>query len=142
MATGLVVAAGWLIAGLFLLTLAGALDLLDGAVAKASATSTPRGAFFDSVSDRVSDAFVLAGVAWYLASWKHGHYAILALAVYARSTKEGQYYLMPLTLLTMVMTFLSVLPGAELSAVNSLLPITGASLLLQRSNRSVKKDAT
>ena len=84
-ATGLAVAAGWLIVGLFLLILSGALDLLDGAVAKASATSTPRGAFFDSVSDRVSDAFVLGGVAWYLATWKHGHYPVLALAVLAAS---------------------------------------------------------
>src|SRR5437588_809010 len=83
--TGLAVAAGWLIAGLFLLILSGALDLFDGAVAKASATSTPRGAFFDSVSDRVSDAFVLGGVAWYLATWKHGHYPVLALAVLAVS---------------------------------------------------------
>ena len=64
-ATGLAVAAGWLIAGLLLLIL--------------------RGAFFDSVSDRVSDAFVLGGVAWYLAGWKHGHYAVLALAVLAVS---------------------------------------------------------
>ena len=84
-ATGLAVAAGWLIVGLFLLILSGALDLFDGAVAKASATSTPRGAFFDSVTDRVSDAFVLGGVAWYLATWKHGHYPVLALAVLAAS---------------------------------------------------------
>src|SRR5439155_9259597 len=84
-ATGIAVAAGWLIVGLLLLILSGALDLFDGAVAKASSTSTPRGAFFDSVSDRVSDAFVLGGVAWYLASWKHGHAAVLALAVLAAS---------------------------------------------------------
>jgi CDP-diacylglycerol--glycerol-3-phosphate 3-phosphatidyltransferase len=83
--TGLVVGAGWLIVGLFLLIVSGALDLLDGAVAKASASSSPRGAFFDSVSDRVSDAFVLGGVAWYLATWKHGHYPVLALAVLAAS---------------------------------------------------------
>ena len=84
-AAGLVVAGGYLIVGLFLLILAGAFDLFDGAVAKASATTTPRGAFFDSVSDRVSDAFILGGVAWYLAGWKHGHYAVLALGVLAAS---------------------------------------------------------
>src|SRR5207302_10368051 len=83
--TGLAVAAGWLIVGLVLLIASGALDLFDGAVAKASKTSTPRGAFFDSVSDRVSDAFVLGGVAWYLAGWKHGHWAVLALTVLAAS---------------------------------------------------------
>ncbi|MBV8160396.1 MAG: CDP-alcohol phosphatidyltransferase family protein [Acidimicrobiia bacterium] len=85
MATGLAVGAGWLIVGLFLLIASGALDLLDGAVAKASATSTPRGAFFDSVSDRVSDAFVLGGVAWYLAGSKHEYATVLALAVLAAS---------------------------------------------------------
>jgi len=83
--TGLAVASGRLIVGLLLLILSGALDLFDGAVAKASKTSTPRGAFFDSVSDRVSDAFMFGGVAWYLASWKHGHWAVLALAVLAAS---------------------------------------------------------
>jgi sodium transport system permease protein len=55
----------------------------------------------------------------------------LALAVYARSTREGQYYLMPLTLVTMMLTFLSLMPGTELTALYSILPITGATLLLQ-----------
>src|SRR5439155_24719188 len=67
------------------LMLSGALGLFDGAVAKASKARPPGGAFFDSVSDRVSAAFVLGGVAWYLASWKHGHWAVLALAVLAAS---------------------------------------------------------
>ena len=84
-ATGVAVAAGWLIVGLLLLILSGALDLFDGAVAKASSTSTPRGAFFDSVCDRVSDSFVLGGVAWYLASTRHTHAPVLALAVLAAS---------------------------------------------------------
>ena len=48
-------------------------DALDGAVAKASGTSCQRaGAFFDSVSDRVIDALLLGGVAWYLASTDAG----------------------------------------------------------------------
>ena len=83
--TGVAVASGYLLLGLLLLILSGALDLFDGAVAKASSTSTARGAFFDSVSDRVSDSFVLGGVAWYLASSRHDHTAVLALAVLAVS---------------------------------------------------------
>jgi CDP-diacylglycerol--glycerol-3-phosphate 3-phosphatidyltransferase len=83
--TGLAVASGHLIVGLLLLTLSGAFDLFDGAVAKASATATTRGAFFDSVSDRVSDSFVLGGLAWYLTSARHDHTAVLALAVLAVS---------------------------------------------------------
>jgi sodium transport system permease protein len=54
----------------------------------------------------------------------------LALAVYARSSKEGQYYLMPLMVGTMLLTILSLLPGIELSPLMSLLPVTGATLLL------------
>jgi len=60
-------------------------DLLDGAVAKASGRASARGAFFDSVSDRVSDALVLGGVAWYYTS-RHPHLAVLAVAVLALSS--------------------------------------------------------
>ena len=42
-------------------------DLLDGALAKASDAASQRGAFFDSTVDRVTDAVLLGGVAWYLA---------------------------------------------------------------------------
>jgi sodium transport system permease protein len=55
----------------------------------------------------------------------------LALAVYARSTKEGQYYLMPLMVCTMLLTIFSVLPGVKLTPFLSMLPVTGASLLLK-----------
>jgi len=48
--------------GGLLLALAGALDILDGAVARASAQVSPFGAFLDSVLDRYSDLLVLAGV--------------------------------------------------------------------------------
>ncbi len=56
-------------------------DLLDGALAKASGRSTVRGAFFDSVCDRVTDALVLGGVAWYLQDQHHGHAFVLPFAV-------------------------------------------------------------
>ena len=61
MAAGAAVAigAGQLRVGLLLLILTGLPDALDGAVAKASGTAGPRGAFFDSVSDRVSDSLLL-----------------------------------------------------------------------------------
>ncbi|MCI0354089.1 MAG: CPBP family glutamic-type intramembrane protease, partial [Acidobacteria bacterium] len=55
----------------------------------------------------------------------------VALAIYARSTKEGQYYLMPLMVITLILTVLSLLPGAELTPLYSMLPITGAALLLR-----------
>jgi len=92
-ATGLVMAAaaavaigsGGLRAGVLLLLLTALPDALDGAVAKASGTASPRGAFFDSVADRVSDAFLLGGTAWFLAADRGGQIAILPLAVLAAS---------------------------------------------------------
>jgi sodium transport system permease protein len=56
----------------------------------------------------------------------------LAVGAYARSSKEGQYYLMPLFLVTMPLTFLTLAPGVELNAFYSMVPITGVALLLQR----------
>lgn len=55
----------------------------------------------------------------------------LALAAFARSTKEGQYYLMPLLLVTMPLAVLSIAPGVELNLGNSLIPVTGIVLLLR-----------
>ena len=55
----------------------------------------------------------------------------LALAAFARSTKEGQYYLMPLLLITMPLAVLSTTPGMELTLGKSLIPVTGVVLLLR-----------
>jgi sodium transport system permease protein len=55
----------------------------------------------------------------------------LALAALARSTKEGQYYLMPLVLITMPLTILPMAPGVTLNLGNSLIPVTGVVLLLR-----------
>lgn len=79
------IAVGNLSLGLLFLFLTGVPDALDGAVAKASGTAGPRGAFFDSVMDRVSDALVFGGVAWYLASEHPGHLVMLPMAVMAAS---------------------------------------------------------
>jgi CDP-diacylglycerol---glycerol-3-phosphate 3-phosphatidyltransferase len=84
-ASAVAIGTGRLVLGVALLGLSAAPDLLDGAVAKASGTASPRGAFFDSVVDRVSDMLVLGGVAWYLASVDGGHAAILPLAVLGAS---------------------------------------------------------
>ncbi len=78
---------GWLFVGWCLLAASAVPDVLDGAVAKASGTASPRGAFFDSVVDRVSDTLVLGGLGWYLASTpKFGvHVALLPLAILGAS---------------------------------------------------------
>jgi len=84
-ACAVVVALGHLLIGLFVFILAAVPDLLDGAVAKATGTASVRGAFFDSVSDRVVDSLILGGIAWHLASTRHAHWAVLPLAVLAVS---------------------------------------------------------
>lgn len=85
-ATAAVVASGHLLLGIPLLAVTGFHDLLDGPVAKAAGTASARGAFFDSVTDRVADAVLMAGVAWYLVSVHEGELALLPLAILAASS--------------------------------------------------------
>jgi sodium transport system permease protein len=56
----------------------------------------------------------------------------LAFGAYARSSKEGQYYLMPLFLATLPLIGITLVPGVELSAFWSMVPVTGVALLLQK----------
>ena len=80
------IATGHLRLGLLLVVLTGLCDTLDGAVAKAAGTSSSRGAFFDSVADRVSDALLFGGVAWYYADTRPGTLVMLPVAVLATSS--------------------------------------------------------
>jgi CDP-diacylglycerol---glycerol-3-phosphate 3-phosphatidyltransferase len=79
--TAVVVGTGHFVLGVVMLFPTGLPDLFDGPVAKASGTASVRGAFFDSVADRVSDAFLYGGVAWYLASHGHGTMVLLPFAI-------------------------------------------------------------
>jgi CDP-diacylglycerol---glycerol-3-phosphate 3-phosphatidyltransferase len=84
----------WLAAALFIV--GSILDILDGALARESGKATPFGAFVDSVSDRVSEGFMLGAVALILA--RHGNEVALAfcfaalagsfLVSYARAKAE------------------------------------------------------
>jgi len=77
---------GYLPLGLLLVVLAALPDLLDGALAKASGAASQRGAFFDSTVDRITDALLFGGVAWYLASEYSAHMALLPYALLASSS--------------------------------------------------------
>jgi sodium transport system permease protein len=55
----------------------------------------------------------------------------LALSTYARSYKEAQYYLTPLSLAVLPLALIGLIPGAELDGFNALIPITGPVLLFQ-----------
>lgn len=77
------IGAGQLRLGLVLVVLAALPDLLDGALAKASGAASQRGAFFDSTVDRITDAVLLGGIAWYFASTASPHLVLLPFAVSA-----------------------------------------------------------
>jgi len=55
----------------------------------------------------------------------------LGIAAFARSTKEGQYYLMPLLLGTIPLAVLPTVSGMELNLGNSLVPVMGMVLVLR-----------
>ncbi|MFT7597305.1 MAG: CDP-diacylglycerol--glycerol-3-phosphate 3-phosphatidyltransferase [Acidimicrobiales bacterium] len=81
-ACGAAIGTGNFFTAAVLLLLTGLPDALDGAVAKAAGTSGPRGAYFDSVSDRLSDGLLFAGASWYLAGTDNPRMAMLPFALY------------------------------------------------------------
>src|SRR4051812_18241485 len=56
----------------------------------------------------------------------------LAIGAYARSTKEGQYYLLPLIFGVLPLIMWSLMPNAELTFGMSLVPVTGCCLLIHK----------
>lgn len=73
----LMYASGNLIFALFTLALGSVLDAADGAVARLSNKVSAFGGFLDSLTDRYSDAAILAGIAVYL----QGHYLLVITAL-------------------------------------------------------------
>lgn len=63
---GLAIGAGYLATAGWLYVGAGALDVLDGWLARATGKQTRAGAFLDSVTDRWAELFVHVGFAWLL----------------------------------------------------------------------------
>lgn len=55
----------------------------------------------------------------------------LAAAAFARSSKEGQYYLIPLIMVSMPLMVIPLLPSAQLEMGTSLIPVTGVMLLVR-----------
>lgn len=55
----------------------------------------------------------------------------LAIAAFAKSSKEGQYYLMPVLMITLPLMMLPMMPTTELELGTSLIPVAGVMLLLQ-----------
>lgn len=65
---GAMFAAGWIRAAGWTLGLTAFFDVIDGAVARASGKASVFGSFFDSTLDRVADAMLFGGLAWFFAS--------------------------------------------------------------------------
>jgi sodium transport system permease protein len=55
----------------------------------------------------------------------------LGVAAMARSSKEGQYYLMPLMMVSLPLVLLPLMPGTTLSTGTGLIPVTGMFLLVR-----------
>ena len=91
------IARGDIFVGGIVVLLASALDMFDGALARATGTASRFGAMFDSVLDRFSEAVVLFGIAWYGLKVGDPEQALLAFAAvvgslmvsYVRARAEG-----------------------------------------------------
>jgi CDP-diacylglycerol--glycerol-3-phosphate 3-phosphatidyltransferase len=91
------IAAGWFPWSGLLLLVANALDLLDGAVARASGRATPFGAFLDSTLDRYAEAVVFVGLVAYFAGQDQLRAELLSVVAltgslmvsYTRARAEG-----------------------------------------------------
>jgi sodium transport system permease protein len=55
----------------------------------------------------------------------------LGLGAFARSSKEGQYYLLPLMVLTLPLSMFALTPGLKLTPALSAVPVAGLTLILQ-----------
>lgn len=55
----------------------------------------------------------------------------LAIATFAKSTKEGQYYLTPLLMVTLGLTLFCLSPATEMQPFYSVMPVIGPGLLLK-----------
>ena len=82
--TAFLIADGHLVLGVLGVVLTGLPDILDGSVARQSGRAGPRGAFFDSVCDRIADGALFLGVTWYL-SHQDPQLPVLVMAVLALS---------------------------------------------------------
>ena len=94
-AGGVLIGYGYLIAGLITATAGALLDAIDGPLARATMTVSKRGAFVDTVSDRVGEIAIFVGIAYHFA----GDATVMALCAaslgaalavpYVRAKAEG-----------------------------------------------------
>ncbi len=144
LAAGWLIASGDFLAGGLVLIPAGLADVFDGSIARLRGEESARGAFLDSVLDRVSDLIVFGSLYWALAGQGQDLEAALALVTlvvslgvsFVRAEAEANGLAMTEGLFQRteryVVTVLGlVIPGLLLPAL-ALLAALGAFTLLQR----------
>jgi CDP-diacylglycerol--glycerol-3-phosphate 3-phosphatidyltransferase len=97
LAAAALVAGGYFLIGGLVVLAAAALDLLDGALARATGRVTAFGGVFDSVLDRLGEAAVLGGVLYHFSESGHRQEVVLAfiavvgsiMVSYVRARAEG-----------------------------------------------------
>lgn len=91
--TGALFAAGWIRAAGWTLGLTAFFDVIDGAVARRSGKATVFGSFLDSTLDRVADALLFGGLAWFFAADDtHGSLWMVGVAMVALSAVQITSY--------------------------------------------------
>ena len=96
-AAGVLIATEYFLVGGLVVLFAGAFDLIDGPVARATGKTTKFGGFLDSTLDRLSEAAVIAGILAYYAfhegTWEsllaYGCFVGSVMVSYLRARAEG-----------------------------------------------------
>jgi len=112
------VADGRMVSGGILIGVMGALDGLDGAVARASGETKVFGAFIDSVSDRYGELVIYAALSWYFSSTGNSLGVVLSilalggsvLVSYTRARAEGLGVNTKVGILTRVERLIVIVP--------------------------------
>lgn len=141
--TGIAAATGQLAGAVWMYTVAGILDVLDGRLARLNSTQTKQGALFDSVSDRWGELFALTGYIWFL---KDSPWMLAALGTlgasqmvsYTRARAEslgldlrgGMMQRAERVVLVAAGTLVAAWYGANPETVGAVVPILGGVLLV------------
>jgi CDP-diacylglycerol--glycerol-3-phosphate 3-phosphatidyltransferase len=128
---------GWWFWGAFVIWGCVMLDMVDGAVARASAKPSKFGAVLDSTCDRIADASIFGCIGWYYA--RHNDGAMLALCLfclvlgsltsYVRARAEGAGLTASVGIAERSERLIIVLVGTGLSGENIRIPYVQAGAL-------------
>ncbi len=141
--TGIAAATGHLTGAVWMYTVAGILDALDGRLARLNGQQTNAGALFDSVSDRWGELFALTGYIWFLrdSPWMFAALGTLGasqMVSYTRARAEGlginlrggMMQRAERVVLVAAGTLVAAWYGANPETVSAVVPILGGVLLV------------